>query len=938
MLRLLQSPARAMPRVLGLPAASVANGGAADGDMALGGVASARTRLVRLGGLALALGLLILGAGGAIMLRRDAVAETQADLRRLAVIFAEQTARAIQSADQGLLAIIDEIAHAGVSDQDSLFRLFQTPAQHAALIRHTEHLPQLEAYTIVAADGRPVNASRIWPMPDVNMADRSYFQHFLRHGATEVFVSEPVRNRLNGEHTIYMARPIIDPEAGLLGVVNVALRLGYFDEVFGAAQLTEGSGVILARDDGTILSRTPYEPGTLGRRIAHPDWHAAARAGGAPYRLDGLAPDGRGSRFGHVAKVAGYPLLISMSRLDSAALARWRGQALAIGAVVLLGALLVLLLATLQVRHSGAIAAHARDIAASEAALARTSAVLRVTLENIAQGIIMVDGAGRVAIANRRAAELLGLPAELLAEGSSFAALARHQRAAGEFDSLGENERAVIDRDDVPNHQLVYERRRPDGTVIEVQSLPLSGGGMVRTYTDITARAEAEAMLALAASHDHLTGLVNRNGFSQRLERLLQASCRGPGRFALLCLDLDGFKSVNDSWGHEVGDALLQKVGERMRQTLREGDLLARMGGDEFAILLDGQDGRAAGLVAQRLLEAVGQPYQIGAHKVLVGVSIGIVTWPLDGNTSEELLRRADGALYEAKTAGRNRWCAYASGVGDREHHRLALERDMREALAQQQFSLAYQPICDAQSGQPVGFEALLRWQHPTRGAVSPGEFIPVAELSGLIVPLGRWALEAACAEAASWAMPARIAVNVSPAQFRDPGFLADLRLALARSGLPGNRLEIEMTEGLLLEETEDVVGLMRALRALGVRMVLDDFGTANSNLSYLRGLPFDAVKIDRSFLRALSSDRQARALVTAILAMAHALELEVVGEGVETPEQLAMLRHLHCDLVQGYLLGKPETGAAAREWLWRLAGRQRGDVARQPAAGQGLG
>ncbi len=910
-----------MPRVF-FPRSSVAMGRSNAG--------SRRPRLIGRGAIAIILGLLVLGVAGILALRQAAVAETQADLRRLAVIFAEQTARAVQAADMGLQSILEEIRLEGGSTDERLAALVQGIAYHERLIRHTEHLPQVEAYSVIGGDGWALNTSRIWPVPAIRLEDRSYFRHFATGDATGSFVSEPVHNRVNGDRTVYLSRRISGPDGEFMGIVTCAIRLRYFDEVFEAARLADGTSVTLVRADGTVLSRAPGEPGAPGLRFQTPGWHAAAEAGGGAIRIATTPLDARGPRHIHIHKVADFPLLVSIARMETAALARWRGQALGIGMLVALAVALIAALAVVLIRHERAmhdahlmVVAHAAEMQAGREKLAETTAVLRVTLENIAQGIIMVDGQGRVAMANRRAGELLGLPPGLLGGQPLFADLARHQRESGEHDGLDETVRAMVDRDEVPEHPLVYERRRPNGTTIEVNSIPLPGGGMVRTYTDITARAEAEAMLAQAASHDHLTGLANRNCFGQRLDRALQAAARGGSPFAVLCLDLDGFKSVNDSFGHEVGDGLLQQVSRRMRDTLREGDMLARMGGDEFAALLPGVDGAIAARVAQRLLQSVGQPFEVAGHEVQVGVSIGIVVWPLDGATAEELLRHADAALYQAKAAGKNRWRAHAAELGDREHLRHALEQEMREALAQRQFSLAYQPICEAESGSPVAFEALLRWTHPTRGALPPGEFIPLAEQTGLILPLGRWALEAACAEAAAWAVPARVAVNVSLAQIRAPDFLAVVQGALAHAGLPGHRLDLELTEGLLLEEGEALLEVMQALRGMGVRLVLDDFGATDSNLSHLRGLPFDAVKIDRSFMRALNSDRQARALVTAIMAMAHAIDLQVVGKGVETAEQLAMLRHLRCDLVQGYLLGRPMPGETAREWLWKMAGRR---------------
>jgi diguanylate cyclase (GGDEF)-like protein len=432
-------------------------------------------------------------------------------------------------------------------------------------------------------------------------------------------------------------------------------------------------------------------------------------------------------------------------------------------------------------------------------------------------------------------------------------------------------------------------------------------------------------MLGVAASHDQLTGLINRHAFNSRNDAALAAARRDSSDLTVLCLDLDRFKAVNDALGHDAGDQLLIMAAKRMREAARSTDMVARLGGDEFAIVLPNTNLAVAELISQRLLDSIRLPYLIGAETVRIGVSIGIATFPSDGGTAEELLRNADAALYTAKAAGRDIWVAYASEDGRLRHARMALELDFRTAVATGQFTLVYQPICDAITSSPVAFEALVRWNHPSRGLISPAEFIPIAEQTGLIIPLGHWIIETACAEAAVWAVPLRIAINLSPAQFRERGLISVVQEILARTGLSPARLDLEVTEGLLFEDADEVVNTMNALRAMGIRMVLDDFGTAHSNLSYLRGFPFEAVKIDQSFMRALNTDRQARALVEAILATARALGLEVIGEGVETQEQLALLRHLQCRLVQGYLLGRPATVQKTRDLIWSLAASHAG-------------
>jgi diguanylate cyclase (GGDEF)-like protein len=633
-----------------------------------------------------------------------------------------------------------------------------------------------------------------------------------------------------------------------------------------------------------------------------------------------------------VHPLAAYPIVVDVMRLESTALARWRRQAIMICGgvfVVTLGFAILLLALRRQIaiieKSQISIREQVDAVRQSEAHLAAQSALLETTLEHMNQGLMMVDASGIVAVCNRRAIEILELPPAMMADHPPLSDVIELQKRRGEFIGWTDNR---LDPAVQFTDRSVYERRRPNGIVIEVLTAALPGGGMVRTYADITARSVAEEMLGVAASHDQLTGLINRHAFNTRHDAALAAARRNSSELAVLCLDLDRFKAVNDALGHVAGDQLLIMAAKRMREAARSTDMVARLGGDEFAIVLPNTDLAVAELISQRLLDSIRLPYVIGGETVRIGVSIGIAAFPSDGGTAEELLRNADTALYKAKAAGRDIWVAYASEDGRLRHARMALELDFRTAVATGQFTLDYQPICDAITSSPVAFEALVRWNHPSRGLISPAEFIPIAEQTGLIIPLGHWIIETACAEAAVWALPLRIAVNLSPAQFRERGLVSCVQEILARTGLSPARLDLEVTEGLLLEDADDVVNTMNALRAMGIRMVLDDFGTAHSNLSYLRGFPFEAVKIDQSFMRALNTDRQARALVEAILAMARALGLEVIGEGVETQEQLALLRHLQCRLVQGYLLGRPASVQKTRDLIWSFAASHAGGPA----------
>ncbi len=438
-------------------------------------------------------------------------------------------------------------------------------------------------------------------------------------------------------------------------------------------------------------------------------------------------------------------------------------------------------------------------------------------------------------------------------------------------------------------------------------------------------RKVTEERIRFAAHHDDLTQLANRLMFQDRLRSAL-VSARAAGRgFALLYLDLDGFKLVNDTRGHEAGDRLLVTVAERLRDSVRDSDTVARIGGDEFAIIQQfGDDPVAASSLAERLQEKVAQPFDMVGGPQLIGVSIGIALYPQHGETPDALLRNADTALYRAKKSGRNTFRFFDPLMQAVQQERMLVEQDLRDAINKQNFTLAYQPVCESDSLGIVGFEALLRWNSPTRGPIQPDQFISLAEVSGLIVPLGRWALEAACADAATWDPSVSLSVNLSPLQFRQRDLAEQVADVLSLTGLPPERLELEVTEGLLLEDSELVLRTMRGFQEQGIRITLDDFGTAYASLSYLRRFPFDGIKIDKSFVHGLGDDSGSLEIVGAMLALGERLKIAVVAEGVETQRELQILRKLGCRLVQGYFSGRPSDGKQARTLLRNSASRNK--------------
>jgi diguanylate cyclase (GGDEF)-like protein/PAS domain S-box-containing protein len=461
-----------------------------------------------------------------------------------------------------------------------------------------------------------------------------------------------------------------------------------------------------------------------------------------------------------------------------------------------------------------------------------------------------------------------------------------------------------------------WKHVRADGTLIDlaIYSRHLVYGdqpAVLLALMDITERKRAEARLAFMAQHDGLTGLPNRNLLRQHMDEILVHTRRSAEKVAVLVLGIDNFKAVNDTLGHGIGDKLLKSVAKRLRSTLREEDTLARLNSDEFAIIQVGLTRpEESVLLARRLLEAIGEPYLLEGHSVVIGASIGIAMAPGDGDESEKLLKNADMALSRAKNDSRGTFSFFEAGMDARAQSRRKIEIDLRHAIETDVLRPYYQPLVDLATGRITGFEALVRWPHPERGMISPAEFIPVAEETGLINGLGGLMLRRACADAALWPDDVRVAVNLSPLQFRVGNLLSVVMDALKQSGLPAKRLELEITETLLLEKSGQTLATLHALRALGVRISMDDFGTGYSSLSYLRSFPFDKIKIDQSFVRDLAANRDAQAIVRSIISLGIGLGVIITAEGVETEAELSCLRAEGCHEGQGYLFSPARPNA----------------------------
>jgi diguanylate cyclase (GGDEF)-like protein len=860
-------------------------------------------------GLVVAVLLIFVCSAGAVgitivQLRDDAIQAAIADTTNIATVLSGQFARSIQSVDLVLNDVRTRIQELGYGESRDMRRTLDTRNFHDALRERLARLPQASIIAVTDEHGKIIVTTARWPVPGINISDRDYFKELQAATDDKLSISLPFVNVATGVNTIAYARRLVGNDGNFIGMVFVGMNTEYIRSVFDSVgALQDLNFALLRADRRLILSYPSSELHVEPLNDMNSKWQLMVAAGGGSFLSSGRqfgVP-----RYVAVRPLVEYPLVIHASIAQPAALARWRQRALSIGfgtLVVLCCSIGLLIAVVRQFRRLGASQASMRE---NSRRLKSANMRFDAALNNMSQGLCLFDVEHNVVVVNERYRQIYGLAPDQVQVGTSLRQILEYCRANGTYDGPGVDEYVARHR-----RSSLELRQFGDGRVISILHHALPDGGCLTTHEDITDRQRTEAKIAYMAHHDLLTGLANRTLFSDRIEEAGARLQRRGEVFAVLMLDLDRFKHVNDTLGHPIGDLLLKEAAQRVKSALRQTDVLARLGGDEFAIIQtsdsDTDQRSGATVLANRIIDQVTKPFDIDGHRVSIGTSIGIALAPTDGIDPSELMKKADMALYRAKAEGRNCSRFFDPAMTVESDARQQLEDALRQAIEQDELELHYQPVVDAQTRQICAMEALVRWRHPVRGLLYPDQFIGLAEESGLIVALGAWVLQRACTDAATWPSHIRIAVNVSAVQLKKRNLLDLVMCAMVECGLLPGRLELEITETALIQNDADDWSMMHQLKNIGVEFALDDFGTGYSSLSNLTTFPFDRIKIDRSFTHNMSKRVECAAVVSAALTLARALSIHTTAEGVETEEQAEILRAAGVECFQGYLFGRP--------------------------------
>jgi diguanylate cyclase (GGDEF)-like protein/PAS domain S-box-containing protein len=834
-------------------------------------------------------------------------------------VFEAYIARVFAAADAGLLNLRESYEH-DPQHFDIARPVNRTQFQNNIIMQ----------FAITGGDGftRLSSIQTIDPEQRAKEDDRDYFRFHVNSKDDELFISAPSMGRVSKKLVFHLTRRLMSVDGSFDGVILATIDVLELEKFYNAIDLGQGGIISLVGFDGIVRARSGQDPSAqtfVGRSNAQTQVFSAFRQSptgtywniaNSKSKLDGI------NRLISYRVVEGFPLIavVGLAERDIFEQATETAhKCYLIGSLLTACVLVVIGIGARSQRElSSTVDALERSkgrLEESKLSLEQTNLWFNTALENMVHGLCMFDRNARLIVSNSRYGSMYGLAPDQVRPGTTVRSILEARVAAG---GSPEDGKAYIQQT-----EEMIRRREPyydevelrDKRIMALHYQPMEGGGWVAVHQDITARKRAETQIAYIAHHDGLTGIANRTVLLERMNEALTRVRECGETFAVFILDLDLFKTINDSLGHPVGDELLKVVAKRLSECVQDADTIARLGGDEFAVLARAESDQreAAILTATRLLEAVAAPFEVDGHHIDIGVSIGIALAPAHGTDVDQLMKNADLALYKAKADGRDRYRFFEDSMGVEARTRRALQSDLRTALTNEQFEVHYHPIVDIKSMETTGVEALIRWRHPERGMIAPGDFISVAEETSLINPIGKWVLRKACSDAVAWPPNVKVSVNLSPIQFRRLSPIDIFCDALADSGLSPERLEVEITESVLLHASEETIQALHQLRSMGISIVLDDFGTGYSSLSYLRMFPFDKIKIDRSFVHELSKSSDCASIVSAVASLGRSLQIATVAEGIETEDQLILVRAAGCTHAQGFLFGRPCPAAELR-------------------------
>jgi diguanylate cyclase (GGDEF)-like protein/PAS domain S-box-containing protein len=798
-----------------------------------------------------------------------------------------------------------------------------TPALNAFIEERRQRTPGLDGIRLADQNGWITHGTGVTPAAQISIADRNYFERLRSEADLTLLITKPLMGRLSKKTVIFLARAVRHVDGSFAGVIAAELPLSYFTEKLSVLTIGANGSFVLFDDDFELVARVPERPGDealWGQKIRAPQILKFIQQGKLEGAYANRSAFDQLDRMGVYRKIPNTPFNVSIGLAEIDYLAPWHDEVCKTGILFAVFMLVTLLMSGFIYRawHQQAVAVQALKDA--NQTLATEKQLNQAIIAGSPTAIFTRDPLGRVTSWNPAAeqfygwsaAEAMGKPLQNLPSGKQ-----------AESDEL---RRRVMGGEYILDMEL--QRQHRDGRTVQISTTltPLEDAqGQITGYlamaTDITQRKAAEKQVEFLAYHDALTGLPNRLLLQDRFAQAMAQADRTHTRVALLFLDLDNFKTINDSLGHVVGDAFLKEVAQRLCDGLRESDTVCRQGGDEFLMVLGSLDSaNACTPVLNALLARVAAPFLVDGHELVSSASIGVAVYPDDGQDFEALLQKADTAMYQAKEAGRNNYRYFDEQMNVRAADHLFFKNGLRKAIERGELVLHYQPQIELTTGQVTGVEALIRWNHPERGLLLPGRFIALAEETGLIVPLGEWVIQEALRQGVAWrqaGLPAlMMAVNLSPVQFKRGDVVQVVTQALHTTGFDPHCLELEMTESVLLHDTDKVLADVRRLKLLGVKLSIDDFGTGYSSLSYLKRFDVDKLKIDQSFVRDLVSDPDDAAIVRAIIQMAHSLGLKTVAEGVENAVTQDLLRRFECDGVQGYHVARAMDATALDNYL----------------------